>query len=166
MFTHCDGHDSTVFSVILPFPPHWTGLFSWMRLSRSFYSIFMASSTSSYSFNEDEITQLARCTDQAEFLYLFKRILQSKSIDLSAVFDAERGPNFLLFKHTHWAAGAVAGVRPWCNIQHEIIPKKERAYVPTSHLGFDIHNWLAPSSFSSILPYVHWNHASFSRSLG
>ena len=49
----------------------------------------MASSTSSYSFNEDEITQLARGTDQAEFLYLFKRILQSKSIDLSAVFDAQ-----------------------------------------------------------------------------
>ncbi|MEC7288459.1 MAG: hypothetical protein VXU42_07205, partial [Verrucomicrobiota bacterium] len=49
----------------------------------------MASSTSSYSFTEDEVTQLARCTDQAEFLYLFKRILQSKSIDLSAVFDAQ-----------------------------------------------------------------------------
>ena len=49
----------------------------------------MASSTSSYSFTEDEVTQLARCTDQAEFLYLFKKILQSKSIDLSAVFDAQ-----------------------------------------------------------------------------
>ena len=49
----------------------------------------MASSTSSYSSTDDEVTQLARCTDQAEFLYLFKRILQSKSIDLSAVFDAQ-----------------------------------------------------------------------------
>ena len=49
----------------------------------------MASSTSSYSFTEDGVTQLARCTDQAEFLYSFKRILQSKSIDISAVFDAQ-----------------------------------------------------------------------------
>ena len=31
---------------------------------------------------------LTRCTDQAEFLYRLKRILNTKSIDLSAVFDA------------------------------------------------------------------------------
>ena len=49
----------------------------------------MAYSTSSYSFTDDEVTQLARCTDQAEFLYLIKRFLQSKSIDLSAVADAQ-----------------------------------------------------------------------------
>ncbi len=39
----------------------------------------MASSTSSYSFTDDEVTQLARSTDQAEFLYLFKRILNQKA---------------------------------------------------------------------------------------
>ena len=49
----------------------------------------MASSTSSYIFTDNEFTQLARCTDQAEFLYLIKRILQSKSINLSPVFDAQ-----------------------------------------------------------------------------
>ena len=52
----------------------------------------MASSTSSYSVTEDEVAQLARCTDQAEFLYLFKKILQLKSSDLSAVFDAQTKP--------------------------------------------------------------------------
>ncbi len=87
VFAH--GRDFTAFPVILPFPKHFTGVFNWTRLSRKFSSISMASSASSYSFTDDEVTQLARCTDQAEFLYLFKRILQSKSIDLSAVFDAQ-----------------------------------------------------------------------------
>ena len=49
----------------------------------------MASSTSRYNFTGDEVSQLARCTDQAEFLYRFKRLLNTKSIDLSAVFDAQ-----------------------------------------------------------------------------
>lgn len=49
----------------------------------------MASFTSRYGFTDEDVSQKASCTDQAEFLYLFKRILHSKSIDLSAIFDAQ-----------------------------------------------------------------------------
>ena len=49
----------------------------------------MASSTSAYSFTDEEVSHLANCNDQAEFLHFFQRLLQSKSIDLTAVFDAQ-----------------------------------------------------------------------------
>ena len=49
----------------------------------------MASSTSAYSFTDDDVSHLANCNDQAEFLHFFQRILQSQSIDLTAVFDAQ-----------------------------------------------------------------------------
>ena len=49
----------------------------------------MASATSAYSFTDEEVSQLANCNDQDEFLHFFQRILQSKSIDLTAVFDAQ-----------------------------------------------------------------------------
>ena len=49
----------------------------------------MASSTSAYSFTDDDVSLLANCNDQAEFLHFFQRILQSKSINLTAVFDAQ-----------------------------------------------------------------------------
>ena len=42
-----------------------------------------------FAFAHDDVSPLARCTDQAEVLYLFTGILQSKSIGLSAVFDAQ-----------------------------------------------------------------------------
>ena len=48
----------------------------------------MASFTPRYGFNDEDVSQMARCTDQAEFLYRLKRILNTKSTDLSAVFDA------------------------------------------------------------------------------
>ena len=48
----------------------------------------MASSTSAYSFSDEEVSQLANCNDQDEFLHFFQRILQSKGIDITAVFDA------------------------------------------------------------------------------
>merc|ERR1711991_1079503 len=69
--------------------PHRTGLFSWMRLSRYFLSIPMASATSAYSFTDEEVSHLANCNDQEEFLHNFQRILQSKGIDVTAVFDAK-----------------------------------------------------------------------------
>ena len=49
----------------------------------------MASSTSTYSFSDEEVSQLAKCNDQDEFLHFFQRILQSKGIDITAVFDAD-----------------------------------------------------------------------------
>ena len=49
----------------------------------------MASSTSAYSFTDEEVSQLANCNDQDEFLHFFQRILQSKGIDITAVFDAQ-----------------------------------------------------------------------------
>ena len=49
----------------------------------------MASSNSAYSFSDEEVSQLANCNDQDEFLYFFQRILQSKGIDIAAVFDAQ-----------------------------------------------------------------------------
>ena len=49
----------------------------------------MASSTSAYSFTDEEVSQLANCNDQDEFLHFFQRILQSKGIDITTVFDAQ-----------------------------------------------------------------------------
>ena len=49
----------------------------------------MALSTSAYSFTDEEVSQLANCNDQDEFLHFFQRILQSKGIDITAVFDAD-----------------------------------------------------------------------------
>ena len=44
----------------------------------------MASFTPRYGFNDEDVSQMARCTDQAEFLYQFRGILtfQHKIIDL------------------------------------------------------------------------------------
>ena len=36
----------------------------------------MASSTSAYSFTDEEVSQLANCNDQDEFLHFFQRILR------------------------------------------------------------------------------------------
>ena len=49
----------------------------------------MASATSAYSFTDEEVSHLANCNDQEEFLHVFQRILQSKGIDVTAVFDAQ-----------------------------------------------------------------------------
>ena len=49
----------------------------------------MASATSAYSFTDEEVSRLANCNDQEEFLHVFQRILQSKGIDVTAVFDAQ-----------------------------------------------------------------------------
>ena len=50
----------------------------------------MASSTSRYGFNDEEVSQLTNCTDQAELLHGFRRILNTKSIDPSAVYDDKK----------------------------------------------------------------------------
>ena len=50
----------------------------------------MASSTSRYVFTDEEVSQLANCTDQAELLHKFLRILNTKSIDPSAVYNAKK----------------------------------------------------------------------------
>ena len=42
---------------------------------------------SAYSFTDEEVSQLANCNDQDEFLHFFQRILQSKGIDVTAFFD-------------------------------------------------------------------------------
>ena len=49
----------------------------------------MASPTSAYSFTDVDVSHLANCNDQAEFLHFFQRILQSKGIDITTVFDAQ-----------------------------------------------------------------------------
>ena len=49
----------------------------------------MVSSTSRYVFTDEEVSQLANCTDQAELLHKFLRILNTKIIDPSAVYDAK-----------------------------------------------------------------------------
>ena len=59
------------------------------RAFRDISFLLMASSTSAYSFTDEEVSHLANCNDQAEFLHFFQRILQSKSINLTAVFDAQ-----------------------------------------------------------------------------
>ena len=47
-----------------------------------------ALTTASYSFTDEEVSRLAKCDDQPEFLLLYRRLLQSKGIDPTAVFDA------------------------------------------------------------------------------
>ena len=49
----------------------------------------MASATTTYNFTDEEVSHLANCNDQDEFLHFFQRILQSKGIDPTAVFDAK-----------------------------------------------------------------------------
>ena len=41
----------------------------------------MASATTTYNFTDEEVSHLANCNDQDDFLYNFQRILQSKGID-------------------------------------------------------------------------------------
>ena len=48
-----------------------------------------ATTTASYSFTDEEVSRLAKCDDQPEFLLLYRRLLQSKGIDPTAVFDAQ-----------------------------------------------------------------------------
>ena len=48
-----------------------------------------ATTTASYSFADDDVDRLANCDDQPEFLLLYRRLLQSKGIDPTAVFDAK-----------------------------------------------------------------------------
>ena len=48
-----------------------------------------ATTTASYSFTDDDVSRLAKCDDQPEFLLLYRRLLQSKGIDPTAVFDAK-----------------------------------------------------------------------------
>ena len=48
-----------------------------------------ATTTASYSFTDEEVSRLAKCDDQPEFLLLYRRLLQSKGIDPTAVFDAK-----------------------------------------------------------------------------
>ena len=48
-----------------------------------------APTTASYSFTDDDVDRVANCDDQPEFLLLYRRLLQSKGIDPTAVFDAK-----------------------------------------------------------------------------
>ena len=48
-----------------------------------------ATTNASYSFTDEEVSRLAKCDDQPEFLLLYRRLLQSKGIDPTAVFDAQ-----------------------------------------------------------------------------
>ena len=49
----------------------------------------MASATTTYNFTDEEVSHLANCNDQDDFLYNFTRILQSKGIDVTAFFDTQ-----------------------------------------------------------------------------
>ena len=53
----------------------------------------MASATTTYNFTDEEVSHLANCNDQGDFLYNFQRILQSKGIDVTAVFDIGLPPS-------------------------------------------------------------------------
>ena len=62
----------TFFSVILLFPPYCSGS---VQLDAPFainFSISMAAATTtaSYSFTDEEVSRLAKCDDQPEFLLL------------------------------------------------------------------------------------------------
>ena len=48
-----------------------------------------SNATVSYSFTDDDVSRLAKCDDQPEFLLLYRRLLQSKGVDPTAVFDAQ-----------------------------------------------------------------------------
>ena len=89
--SYSHGQRFTSFSVILLFPPYCSGS---VQLDAPFainFSIFMAAATTtaSYSFTDEEVSRLAKCDDQPEFLLLYRRILQLKGIDPTAVFDAK-----------------------------------------------------------------------------
>ena len=43
----------------------------------------MASATTTYNFTDEEVSHLANCNDQDDFLYNVQRILQSKGIDVT-----------------------------------------------------------------------------------
>ena len=49
----------------------------------------MASATTTYNFTDEEVSHLANCNDQDDLLYNFQRILQTKGIDVTAVFDTQ-----------------------------------------------------------------------------
>ena len=49
----------------------------------------MASATPTYNFTAEEVSHLANCDTQDDFLFNFQRILQTKSIDVTAVFDTQ-----------------------------------------------------------------------------
>ena len=40
-----------------------------------------ALTTASYSFTDEEVSRLAKCDDQPEFLLLYRRLLQSKGVE-------------------------------------------------------------------------------------
>ena len=40
-----------------------------------------ATTTASYSFTDEEVSRLAKCDDQPEFLLLYRRLLQSKGME-------------------------------------------------------------------------------------
>ena len=48
-----------------------------------------APNAASYSFTDDDVSRLAKCDDQTEFLLSFRRLLQSQGIASPAVFDAQ-----------------------------------------------------------------------------
>ena len=49
----------------------------------------MASATTTYNFTGEEVSHLANCNTQDDFLFIFQRILQTKGIDVTAVFDTQ-----------------------------------------------------------------------------
>jgi hypothetical protein len=49
----------------------------------------MASATTTYNFTDEEVSHLANCDTQDDFLFNFQRILQTKGIDVTAVFDTQ-----------------------------------------------------------------------------
>ena len=49
----------------------------------------MASATTTYNFTDEEVSHLANCDTQDDFLLNFQRILQTKGIDVTAVFDTQ-----------------------------------------------------------------------------
>ena len=49
----------------------------------------MASATTTYNFTGEEVSRLANCNTQDDFLFNFQRILQTKGIDVTAVFDTQ-----------------------------------------------------------------------------
>ena len=49
----------------------------------------MASATTTYNFTDEEVSHLTNCDTQDDFLFNFQRILQTKGIDVTAVFDTQ-----------------------------------------------------------------------------
>ena len=50
----------------------------------------MASATTTYNFTDEEVSHLANCDTQDDFLHNFQRILQSKGIDVTGVHTIPR----------------------------------------------------------------------------